>query len=171
MTPEQAAFLRDITLPVLEREYQTTQKVLTAIPGGTPDYRPDPHAKSASELAWHIAAAENMFLDAVVTGSFVFGAPRPDSVRTIADIAAWYGERMREQVTRIRQMSPEDLARIVDFRGFLQMPAVQYIEFSLKHTSHHRGQLSTYIRPMGGKVPAIYGESYDSAQARKAAQG
>jgi uncharacterized damage-inducible protein DinB len=27
---------------------------------------------------------------------------------------------------------------------------------------HHRGQLTTYIRPMGGKVPAMYGESFDS---------
>jgi len=28
---------------------------------------------------------------------------------------------------------------------------------------HHRGQLSTYIRPMGGKVPSIYGPSADDA--------
>ena len=34
--------------------------------------------------------------------------------------------------------------------------------------AHHRGQLSAYLRPMGAKVPAIYGESYDSAQAKKA---
>ena len=27
-----------------------------------------------------------------------------------------------------------------------------------------------YLRPMGAKVPSIYGESYDAAQARKAAQ-
>jgi uncharacterized damage-inducible protein DinB len=27
---------------------------------------------------------------------------------------------------------------------------------------HHRGQLSTYLRPMGGKVPAIYGPSADT---------
>jgi len=40
----------------------------------------------------------------------------------------------------------------------------------LLHAVHHRGQLSTYLRPMGGKVPAIYGESYDSAEAKKAAQ-
>jgi uncharacterized damage-inducible protein DinB len=26
---------------------------------------------------------------------------------------------------------------------------------------HHRGQLSTYIRPMGSKVPSIYGPSAD----------
>jgi uncharacterized damage-inducible protein DinB len=28
---------------------------------------------------------------------------------------------------------------------------------------HHRGQLSTYLRPMGGKVPSIYGPSGDTA--------
>jgi uncharacterized damage-inducible protein DinB len=28
---------------------------------------------------------------------------------------------------------------------------------------HHRGQLTTYIRPMGGKVPSVYGPSADSS--------
>ena len=28
---------------------------------------------------------------------------------------------------------------------------------------HHRGQLSTYIRPMGGKVPGVYGPSADES--------
>ncbi len=28
---------------------------------------------------------------------------------------------------------------------------------------HHRGQLSTYIRPMGGRVPSIYGPSADES--------
>jgi uncharacterized damage-inducible protein DinB len=41
----------------------------------------------------------------------------------------------------------------------------------MNHTIHHRGQLSSYLRCMGAKVPSIYGESYDDAQARKAATG
>jgi uncharacterized damage-inducible protein DinB len=52
----------------------------------------------------------------------------------------------------------------------IQQPAVLFLQFGLVHTIHHRGQLSTYLRPMGSKVPAIYGESYDSALAKKAAQ-
>jgi uncharacterized damage-inducible protein DinB len=52
----------------------------------------------------------------------------------------------------------------------MQHPAVAWIQFSLNHSIHHRGQLSTYLRAMGGKVPAIYGESFDSAEAKKAAQ-
>ena len=49
--------------------------------------------------------------------------------------------------------------------------AVAFLDFSLRHSIHHRGQLSTYLRAMGGKVPPIYGESHDSAAAKKAAGG
>jgi uncharacterized damage-inducible protein DinB len=31
-----------------------------------------------------------------------------------------------------------------------------------KHSVHHRGQLSTYLRPMGSKIPGIYGPSADT---------
>jgi hypothetical protein len=31
----------------------------------------------------------------------------------------------------------------------------------IRHSVHHRGQLSAYLRPMGAKVPAIYVESGD----------
>ena len=43
----------------------------------------------------------------------------------------------------------------------MKMPAVNYLLFALVHMVHHRGQLSAYLRPMGGKVPSIYGGSYD----------
>jgi uncharacterized damage-inducible protein DinB len=55
----------------------------------------------------------------------------------------------------------------VDFRGMFQLPAVMYLGFVQQHSIHHRGQLSMYLRPMGAKVPSIYGESYDAAEARK----
>ncbi len=58
---------------------------------------------------------------------------------------------------------------MLDFRGLFQSPAVTFLQISQNHTIHHRGQLSTYLRPMGAKVPVIYGESYDSAQERAAA--
>jgi uncharacterized damage-inducible protein DinB len=37
---------------------------------------------------------------------------------------------------------------------------------ALFDTVHHRGQLSTYIRAVGGKVPSIYGPSADAAAER-----
>jgi uncharacterized damage-inducible protein DinB len=47
--------------------------------------------------------------------------------------------------------------------GYWQLPAVQFLSLAVKHSVHHRGQLSAYLRAMGGKVPGIYGPSADTA--------
>ena len=168
--PEHGVFLRSATLPVLKNEQRITKTVIEAMPAGRMDYRPDPCAKSAMELAWHIASAQNFFLRSIVAGEFDFSSkPRPESIQTPTDVANWYDEAFSRNVAAIEAMTPEQLVKIIDFKGFIQLPAVAYVSFHMHHEVHHRGQLSTYLRPMGGKVPSIYGESYDSAEAKKAA--
>lgn len=168
--PEQGAFLLQAALPTLKNEQRITKGVLEAMPASKMDYRPDPCAKSALELAWHIASAQNFFLSAVVAGAFgPAGGPRPESIQTPTDIVSWYEDTFAKNLAALSQLSGEKLVKIVDFRGLFQLPAVAYVQFHMNHEIHHRGQLSTYLRPMGGKVPAIYGESYDSAEAKKAA--
>jgi uncharacterized damage-inducible protein DinB len=90
-------------------------------------------------------------------------------VRNSADIANWYAQTFAVDFDRLAGLSGEQLIKVLDFRGLFQLPAVSYLEFGIRHSIHHRGQLSAYLRAMGGKVPAIYGESYDSAEAKKAA--
>ena len=169
---DQASLIfQTIFLHALQNEHATTRKIIEAIPLNKGDYRPEPIAKSALELAWHIVAAEKRFFEGIVAGEFNF-APisRPDSVRNSADIAAWYGEMFQAVFSRLQSASGEQLARTIDFRGVMQLPAVAFLRLALSHSIHHRGQLSTYLRPMGGKVPSIYGESYDAAEARKSAE-
>ena len=92
----------------------------------------------------------------------------PENVKTPAEIASWYEERYAKNFEALGKVSGEQLVKIVDFRGMFQWPAVKFAIFGLHHTIHHRGQLASYLRCMGAKVPAIYGESYDSALAKKA---
>jgi uncharacterized damage-inducible protein DinB len=172
LQPEHAMFLLQMTLPGLKNEHRTTKSVIAAIPLEKGDYRPDPCSKTALELAWHIAAAEHRFLAGVAVGGFDFTPNnRPDSVRNSTDLANWYAESFAKDFERLTTLSGERLVKMIDFRGLFQLPAVAYLEVGLRHSIHHRGQLSTYLRPMGGKVPAIYGESYDSAEAKKAQVG
>jgi uncharacterized damage-inducible protein DinB len=173
LTGEQAVFLlQDVYMPVLKAEHRVTKAVLEAVPADKPDYRPDPNAKSAMELLRHIAAAENRFLETTINGEFstAIGAI-PDNVKTPNEIAAWYAQQFEKNCDALNKLSGEQLTKMVDFRGLFSRPAVAYLQIGINHSIHHRGQLSTYLRPMGGKVPAIYGESYDSAQAKKAAGG
>jgi len=173
MTVDHAEFwLHDVLLGALRNEHRLTKSVIEAIPTDKGDYRPDPHAKSALELAWHIAMAEIRFLETVLNGAFdTTPRPRPDSIKTSADIAASYAEGFEKNFAKLAQFRGEGLVKIVDFRGLFQLPAVGCAQLGMTHSIHHRGQLSTYLRPMGGRVPAIYGESYDSAEARKATKG
>ena len=171
LQPEQATFLLQMALPALKNEHRITREVIEAVPADQGDYRPDAVSKSALELAWHIASAENFFMGGIAAGQFNYaGGKRPDAIRCAADVAAWYGETFQANFARLTELSSDQLLRIVDFRGLFQYPAVLYLQFTLNHSIHHRGQLSAYLRPMGAKVPSIYGESHDSEQARKAAQ-
>jgi uncharacterized damage-inducible protein DinB len=168
---DQANFLLNgVYLPALKNEYRITRSVIEAIPADKGDYRPDQVSKSAMELAWHIVVTEMRFLEAVAAGAFDLSPrPRPESVKTPADLLRWYEEQFGPRFEALTKLSNEQLQQEVDFRGMFQLPAVRYLGFVVHHSVHHRGQLSMYLRPMGAKVPAIYGESYDSAEARKTA--
>jgi uncharacterized damage-inducible protein DinB len=168
MTSEQAKFLLDWTLPTLKQETATTAKVMAATPNANLDYRPSDRCMPAAELLWHIASADVMFLDGVVSGTFGKGPEKPESVTSPSQISDWYTERMSAGIEKLSAFTPEEAGRILDFAGFMKAPAAGILTFSLGHSIHHRGQLSSYIRPMGGKVPSIYGPSADDNPFAKA---
>src|SRR5450432_353458 len=169
LTPDQAKFALALALPTLKNEHETTKRVIEAIPLTKGDYRPDAISKTALELAWHIVASEKRFLSGIPAGVFDFTpVPRSESIADSAAIAAWFDESFAANLPKLETLSGDQLARMIDFRSMFQLPAVSFITLTLNHTIHHRGQLSMYLRPMGAKVPSIYGESYDGTQARLA---
>jgi uncharacterized damage-inducible protein DinB len=172
LQPDQASFLlQNVYLPGLKGEQRITKSIIEAIPLDQGGYRPNEISKSALDLAWHIAATEMRFMNAVETGAFDLSPmSRPDSIKNSAHLLAWYDENFKTHFENLTKLSSEQLLKIIDFRGVFQLPAVMYLGFVLHHSVHHRGQLSMYLRPMGAKVPSIYGESHDAAEARKAAQ-
>jgi uncharacterized damage-inducible protein DinB len=168
MTLEQAVFLRQTYLGTLKIESRTTKSVLEAVPADRAEYRPDAVSKTAMELVRHIANADNRFVEAVTSGVFNPGPGIPDEAKTPADIAAWYEGQYARNFEALTKATPDQLLKLLDFRGLFQRPAVAFLMMGLHHTIHHRGQLTSYLRSMGAKVPAIYGESYDSAAAKSA---
>ena len=59
-------------------------------------------------------------------------------------------------------MPGERLTNVIDMFGIIQAPGISLLAMTAKHSVHHRGQLSTYLRPMGGKVPGISGPTADT---------
>jgi uncharacterized damage-inducible protein DinB len=162
ISPEFAAGYREAMLQGLANEIEITKKVLAAIPEAKRDYRPDEHARTAWELAWHIANTDVQFMDGIADMNFKMegheGGGRPE---TVAELVEWYGNNCERGLARLRALTAQQLATPIDFMGVFNFPAVIYLGFLNNHSVHHRGQLATYLRPMGSKVPSIYGGSYD----------
>jgi len=123
------------------------------------DYRPDPNARNAWELAWHLANTDVQFLDGIADLKFTMSTPA-EKPKTVADLVDWYGTNVKRGSDRVRALSAEQALTPVQFFTF-NLPAAFYLGFLNNHSIHHRGELATYLRPMGSKVPAIYGGSFD----------
>jgi uncharacterized damage-inducible protein DinB len=138
-------------------EAQTTAKVLSRIPEGS-DYRPDPMSRTAQEIAWQIVCEEKMIIDALESGTAAWSPPPlPATMKEIVDA---YRSQSATLPGRWKALPAERWRGSIQFFG-TERPAAPMAWSFLFDIVHHRGQITTYLRPMGSKVPQIYGPSGD----------
>ena len=164
MRADEAKVIADFLLATLESEIGATTGVFGAVPADKLAYCPDPRSMSALALLRHITLEDEWFLNAIADGEFTAVPDASDvcAVMTPADAVTRYQDRIPAAIARVRALSGVDLLREVDLLGMVRMPALNFLSLTLRHSAHHRGQLSAYLRPMGAKVPPIYGPSADT---------
>jgi uncharacterized damage-inducible protein DinB len=159
MTADQAKAIAEVIGQGLQGEWMHTYKAINAVPDAKKDFKPETNSRSAWDLAQHIAMCDVGFLHAVAANSFsVF--PAKCSATTIPELADWYKHEMAKGLEKVLSLDGNHLSQTVEAFG-MKLPSATYLMFCNNHMIHHRGQLTTYLRPMGGKVPAMYGESFD----------
>src|SRR5512133_1436074 len=77
-------------------------KVLRAVPEGQLDYRPDPKARSAAQLAWLLATEEQVLLQLVDKGEAPWAESAPPA--RAADIAAAYEQSVNAVNARLQAL-------------------------------------------------------------------
>ena len=140
-----------------ENESGTTRKVFSRIPEGS-DYRPDPKSRTASEIAWQIVCEEKMLIEAIETGKAEWTpVAAPATMKELLDI---YDRQSADVIRRFKALPAAKWDGTLEFFGS-QRPVAPMAWGFLFDIVHHRGQITTYLRPMGSKVPQIYGPSGD----------
>ena len=145
-------------------EAPITLKVFQAVPDGKLDYRPHPRSRSAGELISLMAYESHTCCEAVDTGKINWqDQPAATEVNQAADS---FTKKNRELEKLLQKVDEETWqGRKVQFlvggQVVFEEALGPMLWGHLFDVIHHRGQLSTYIRPMGGKVPSIYGPSAD----------
>jgi uncharacterized damage-inducible protein DinB len=139
-------------------EAKTTKKVFARIPDKH-DYKPDAMSRTAQQIAWQIYCEESMIMGMLETLKVEAWKPlpMPDSM---AEITEMYSKQSDDIVDRLKKLPETKWNGSLDFFG-KQRSASEMAWSFLFDIVHHRGQITTYLRPMGSKVPQIYGPSGD----------
>ncbi len=137
-------------------------RVLKAIPKGRLDYRPDPKARSAGELGWLLAVAESAMVGLLDKGVVQWkDTPPPAKLEAIVELFERSSADVNARLERLDDAGWEKKVKMMMGGSAWEDTLSNMMWGFLFDTIHHRGQLSTYLRPMGGKVPSIYGPSAD----------
>ena len=139
------------------KESDTTRKVLARIPERS-DYKPDPKSRTAKEIAWQIVCEERMIIEALENGKAEWAPPPVPA--TMKEVLAAYEKQSVGIAQRWKALPAARWSGSLEFFGS-QRPASPMAWSFLFDIVHHRGQITTYLRPMGSTVPQIYGPSGD----------
>lgn len=147
----------------LAAEIPAFVKVLRALPSDKLDYKPHEKNTPAGNLGWQLATEVASLQELFRTGDINYAqSPRPQSSDEIADAFERNAQQTLEQVKSVSDERWDGPGRFL-WGGQVAWaaPVTELAWGFLFDMIHHRGQLSAYLRPMGGKVPAIYGPSGD----------
>ncbi len=138
-------------------------RVLQAVPADKGAHKPHERSSSAADIGWLIASEWGDALELIDKGEVNY-AVQPAPAKVSDSIAAFEknaGE-IEKRLSRLDDAAWDKPARfLMDGKVAWESSLGDMLFGFLFDAIHHRGQLSSYLRPMGAKVPSIYGPSAD----------
>ena len=137
-------------------------RVLKALPADKLDYKPHERSPSAQQLVWTMVGELKSCLEVVADGRTEWkDVPIPPLDEMISLYERWSNE-LADAVSKMDDATWDRKAQLYfDGKMVFEQETGKFLWFILFDAIHHRGQISAYLRPMGGKVPSIYGPSAD----------
>lgn len=155
---------RQFLAQLLADEKSRFERVVAAIPADQLDWKPEPKARTARQLVSHLIGHEQDLVELATTGACNHRIEVPFG--DLGDGLASYGASRDAAVAAVRAASDaawEGPGKfLVNGNLVYELPVATLAWILFLDAVHHRGQLSTYLRPCGGSVPSIYGPSADT---------
>ncbi len=146
----------------LRVESITTAKVLLAMNDEMLAHRPHPSSSAAGETAWGIVRCLRVCNELLRCNTAEMPREKPPAHAVLTSEFEVHTLLLQNALSAMTQHQWEE-ERSVTSGGVevLRQPLGQILWLFLFDAIHHRGQLSVYLRPLGARVPSIYGPSGD----------
>ena len=153
---------REFHLQCRKNETAAFHRVLNALPFAKWDFTPHEKSQSASQVVWTLVGELQALIDLIDKGEFTFGAPPEAPPERLVENFGTQWDTLLDRIDKMDDAAWDRSGRfLMNGQVRMEMPVSGFLWLFFFDAIHHRGQLSTYIRPMGGKVPSIYGPSGD----------
>jgi uncharacterized damage-inducible protein DinB len=156
-------------LAELEQEAGATRHLREGVPSDKLSWKPTDISMTLGERAMHIVGTPKFFAETLSKESLDVStldfSNRP-SAKATDELLAAFDEAMGETTKALSAWSDDFSTGTFRFtegkKELMAGPrAGLFRTLGMNHMYHHRGQLSTYLRLLGGPVPAVYGQSAD----------
>ena len=153
-------------LPEFDQEMASTRRVLERVPDDKPDWKPHPKSFSIAHLA-QLLASMSGWVGQVITDTELdlkSGGMGYSNQKT-KSLLQTFDENVKKSRDAIVNASDGDYD--VDWslkmgpQVLMTMPRRTVVRQHMSHLSHHRGQMTVYLRLLGSKVPSVYGPTAD----------
>ncbi len=153
----------DFFLHCLKDEHPRTRGVLAALNEAGLDYKPHEKSRTARELVGHMLGHFQDLVELADDGVINHRMEVPfEGVAAAVELFEGASVTLQEKAAGLDEETWSRTAQMkVGDHIAWEGPIGHMMWGFLFDMIHHRGQLSTYLRPMGGTVPAIYGPSAD----------
>lgn len=149
------------------QERDLFRKTIAAAPVGGLDWQPDPKARTVRRLIGHMIGHIQDLVELADNGVINHRNEVPfDTLDQALDL---FDRAYDDMQARLAALDADAWAKPADFRVgdmvIMNAPVEQLAWLMLFDAIHHRGQLTSCLRPSGGRVPALYGPSADEEMA------
>ena len=154
-------------------EIAMTRRILAAVPGDRPDFKPHEKSMPLGRLAVHVAtlpALGVMILTTPAVDAATAAFPDPNFVSK-EKLLSDFDSLAAQARAALAASSDADLQQLWKFGvgDFVFSNSSRSCSFShmfVNHLVHHRAQLGVYLRLLNLPVPGVYGPSADDKLAR-----
>lgn len=156
------------TLEFFKKQFKSERRsfanVIRALPNDKLDYKPHERNSSAGDIAWFLVLELRGLADIARTGDMHWKQePNPKSVDAIAAAYEAAADDLERTVGSMTEEKWQSRARMfVGEKLFKTSTIGETLWDFFFDAIHHRGQLTAYLRPMGGKIPSTYGPTADT---------
>jgi|SRR5579859_5543875 len=154
--------LREFYLQRRQAEFPVFMRVLKALPKDQLNYKPHDRSPSAGQLVWTLTNELKACVNVVKENKAEWNSAPPPPIDEMLKMFEQLSSELTDRVSKMDEAAWTRMAQFyVNGKVVSEQPVETFLWFIHFDAIHHRGQLSAYLRPMGGKVPAIYGPSAD----------